>query len=97
MISQRRSPERSASVFETIANIAVVAPCRTAVPEAADEPQRQRRLAEVAEVVDVLDEREPGADGEALHGGVDEEPDAPLQQEHDEEAAFSASSVTGAT
>ena len=43
--------------------------------EPAHEPQHQRRVAERAQVDDVLDEREAGADGEAQHRRVDEESD----------------------
>ena len=46
----------------------------------------ERRLAQVAQVDHVLDEREAGADGEAQHRGIDEKPDTSLpEQERDEE------------
>ena len=66
--------------------------------EAAHEPQHQRRVAERAQVVDVLDEREAGADREALHGGIDQEADpAARDSRNTMKAALSVSSVTGAT
>ena len=47
----------------------------------ADEPQRHRRVDEVSQVVDVLDEREASADAEPEHGGVHEEADPTLPQD----------------
>jgi hypothetical protein len=39
----------------------------------------------VPEIIDVLDQREPGSHRESLDSGVHEEPDAPLpQQQHDD-------------
>ena len=83
--SSIRSGRRSASVLDTIAKIAVVAPCRTAVPSPRTSHSISGGVGERAQVVDVLDDREAGADGEPLHGGVDEEADAAARnQEHDE-------------
>ena len=50
-----------------------------------------------SQVVDVLDEGEPGADREAHERRVHQEPEAPLSQHDDDVIALSVSSVTGAT
>ena len=76
---------RSKNVRATIPKIAIVAPCSTAVPSPRTQPEKHRRVADRLQVRQVLHEREPRPHGEALHGGIDEEPDPPPDDEHDDE------------
>ena len=54
--------------------------------ESPDDPQRDPRVVVVAQVREVLDQRESGPDGEPDDGGVDKEAEAALAQgDHDED------------
>ena len=61
------------------------------------DPEEKRRLAEIAQVQHVLDDREAGADGKAQHRGVHEESDLPRQRRNAMKRALAASSVRGET
>ncbi len=92
-----RSGLRSAIVFATIATTAVVAPCSTAVPRPRTTHSTIGASPHVAEITEVLEDREAGADGEALHRRIDDEADPAPRIRNATNSAFAASSVTGAT
>ena len=54
--------------------------------QSAHDPQRHRRIADIAKIAEVLEDREAGAHGEALHRRIDHEADTPPEnEERDEE------------
>ena len=56
--------------------------------QAAHEPEQQGRVRKRSQVDDVFDEREAGADCEAMYCGVDGKADATTRDEGDEERGF---------